>query len=134
MPEQNPQNQPANNQPSEPANVPTTPQSTVSFPWLMLCLAIFFDLIGLIPIVNFFSEILAGLMIGLWQKMYFSKSNPLVEFFAAKIIDALSLGILPSNSGLVVITYLRKKTAAKLQTPLGQLAAKKLNVKLKAAA
>jgi len=105
------------------------PSSTeeVTFPWLMFFLAAIFDIICFFfPIF----EIIAGLIFGFWQKLYVPKTDPLITFIVAKIIDALSLGILPSNIGIVVFAYIKKKTAAKLSTPLGKIAAKKIYTKL----
>lgn len=92
----------------------------------MLCLAALFDLIGLIPIINFFSETLAGLIFGFWQKKYVPQTDPLITFLIAKIIDTVSLGILPSNIGIVFYAYIKKKAAAAAQTRLGKYAAGKL--------
>jgi len=91
----------------------------VTFPWLMLCLAAVFDLISLIPIVNIFTEILAGLILWLWKKTYDSKTNPLIDIVAAKIIDYIFLDILPSNIFTVVYAYTKKKAAAKAGTAVG---------------
>ena len=88
---------------------PIAPSEPVSFPWLMVVLAAAFDLIGVIPIINLFTELLAGLIIGLWQKGYAPKTDPLISFFVAKVIDIFSLGILPSNIAVVVYAYLQKK-------------------------
>jgi len=87
----------------------TPPPEPVSFPWMMTVLAAIFDLIGLIPIINFFSELLAGFILGLWQKGYAPKTDPVMTFLVAKIIDIASLGILPSNIAIVVYAYLKKK-------------------------
>ncbi|HCX27817.1 MAG TPA: hypothetical protein DHI91_01615 [Candidatus Portnoybacteria bacterium] len=109
-------------------------QESVSFPWLMLCVAIIFDLIGLIPIVNFITETLAGLIFGLWQKSYSPQTDPIITFFVAKIIDTISAGILPSNIGIVVYAYMKKKAVniKEKLTPLansrlGQLAIKNID-------
>lgn len=91
----------------------------VSFPWLMLVVAIIFDLISLIPIVNIFSEILAGLILWLWKQTYNPKTNPLIDIVAAKVIDFIFLDILPSNIFTVVYSYAKKKTAAKAGTAIG---------------
>jgi len=104
------------------------------FPWLMFCVAIVFDLIGLIPFVNFFSETIAGLTLGLWQKSYAPKTDPLLTFFIAKIIDTISLGILPSNIGIVIFAYIKKNPKilgqaaklAKFAGPQGAAASKAL--------
>jgi hypothetical protein len=75
----------------------------------MLCLAALFDLIGLIPVINLTTEALAGLILGWWQKSYAPKTDPLLTFIIAKIIDATFLGLLPSNIGVVIYAYLKKK-------------------------
>lgn len=93
---------------------PIAPPEPASFPWMMLCLAGLFDLIGLIPVINIFTEMLAGLTIGFWQKFYNPKLDPILTFIVAKIIDAISLGILPSNIGIVVYAYIKKKAADKI--------------------
>lgn len=91
---------------------PITPPEPVSFPWAMITLAAAFDLIGIVPIVNLLSELIAGLIIGLWQKGYAPKTDPVISFFLAKVIDILSLGILPSNIAVVVYAYIKKKATA----------------------
>jgi len=91
----------------------------VPFPWLMLCLAIIFDLIGFIPIVNIFSEILAGLILWLWKQTYNPKTNPLIDIVAIKIVDFITLGLLPSNIATVIYSYAKKKTASKAGTKMG---------------
>lgn len=80
----------------------------------MLCLAIFFDLIGLIPIVNIFSEVLASLIFGLWMTFYAPKTNPLIALFITKLLDAIFLGFLPSNIAFVIYAYIKQKAAAKI--------------------
>jgi len=91
---------------------PIAPPEPASFPFGMFALAALFDLIGIIPIINIASELLAGLIIGLWQKSYSPKTDPIISFIVAKIIDAVSLGILPSNIGVVVYAYIKKNAAA----------------------
>lgn len=120
------------NQDRRPEPTPTNPDSIgteeeVTFPWLIFFLAAIFDIICF-----FFPplEIIAGLIFGFWQKLYVPKTDPLITFIVAKIIDALSLGILPSNIGIVVYAYIKKKAAAKMSTPLGKIAAKKIQTKL----
>lgn len=88
---------------------PTAPQNATPFPMGMFCWAVLFDLIGLIPFVNFISELIAGFIFGFWQKRYIQKTNPLATFVIAKIVDTISTGILPSNIGIVVFAYSRKK-------------------------
>ncbi len=122
MPEQNPQNQPAADQSSEPTGEPITPQSTVSFPGLMLCVAILFDLVGWIPILNFFTETLSGLVIGFWQKLYMEEASLaeiVLSFVTAKSVKAASLGAGPTNCGIVFFTYFRKKAMSKIKTAAG---------------
>jgi len=92
----------------------SAPPPSVTFPWLMLCVAILFDSVGMIPIVNFFSEAIAGLTFGLWQKLYSPKANPLITFIVAKIADALCLGFLPSNIAIVIFAYMKKKVESKI--------------------
>ncbi len=87
----------------------------VSFPWLMLSLAAIFDLIGLIPVVNLFTEALAGLIFGFWQKTYCPKTDPVITFIVAKTADAISCGILPSNISIVFYAFWRKKTLVKVK-------------------
>lgn len=99
---------------AESARKPVAPAEPVSFPWGMFCLAGLFDLVGLIPVINFFTEATAGLTFGLWQKFYSPKLDPVISFFVAKIIDAISLGLLPSNIGIVVYSYTKKKADAKI--------------------
>lgn len=88
-----------------------TPSEPVSFPWMMLVLAAVFDLIGIIPIVNLLTELLAGFIIGLWQASYAPKTDPLTTFFLAKILDICTLGFLPSNIAIIVYAYIKKKAA-----------------------
>ncbi len=86
-------------------------QEQVSFPWMMLSVAVIFDLLGLVPFLNILTEIIASLIFGLWQAIYAPKINPIITIIVAKIIDTLSLGFLPSNIGIVVFAYLKKKAA-----------------------
>jgi len=99
---------------TESSERPIAPPEPASFPWEMLCLAALFDLIGLIPIINLFTETLAGLIFGWWQKGYNPKLDPILTFIVTKIIDVVSLGILPSNIGIVVYSYIKKKAAAQV--------------------
>ncbi|MBU2264911.1 hypothetical protein KJ784_01850, partial [Patescibacteria group bacterium] len=64
---------------------PIAPSGPASFPWGMLCLAALFDLIGMIPVINLFTETLAGLIFGWWQKGYAPKTDPVLTFIVAKI-------------------------------------------------
>ncbi len=110
---------------TESSQRPVAPPEPASFPWGMFCLAILFDAFGflciflaaLVPflaILPFLSETLAGLIFGLWQWFYNPKTDPIITFIVAKIIDAISLGILPSNIGIVVYAYIKKKAADKI--------------------
>jgi hypothetical protein len=103
-----------NNQTIEETETTGTPAKPRSFPWLMLCVAVFFDLIGLIPIINIITEVLASLILGLWQWIYAPKTNPAITLLVAKMIDAMSLGFLPSNIAIVLYAYLKQKAAAKI--------------------
>jgi hypothetical protein len=89
------------------------------FPWLMLCVAIIFDLVGFIPILNIFTDILAGFILWLWKHSYNSKTNPLIDIVAAKIVDFLCLGILPSSTFTVIYSYIKKKAASKAGSVIG---------------
>lgn len=113
MPEEIPKEQPTEEEPA-PAE---TPQK-VSFPWIVFCVAVLFDLIGLIPIVNIFSEIFAGLALGFWQKTYVPKTDPILTFVVAKIADAIFLGMLSSNIAIVIFAYVKKKLEEKKETLL----------------
>jgi len=84
----------------------------------MLCFAIIFDIIGLIPVLNIFTEILASGIIWLWQKHYAPDADFLVSFLGNKIADFITLGIFPSNIGMVVVAYLQKR--AKGAKPAGE--------------
>jgi hypothetical protein len=98
----------------EPAKITANQQNREeSFPWGMFFVAVLFDLVGLIPIVNFLTEILAGAVFWFWQKTYTPKEDPLLSLIVTKIIDLCSLGIFPSNIGMVIIAYTKKKAAAK---------------------
>ena len=92
----------------------------------MFCIAVLFDAVGWIPLVNLLTEVLAGLIIGWWQKGYTQRTDPLFTFVIAKILDAAFLGFLPSNIGIVIYAYIKKKTAAAAQTPMGRYAAQKI--------
>lgn len=126
--------QPEEKNEEQPDKKNNSQSAPVSLPWGMLCLAIFFDIVGLVPILNFFTETLAGLIFGMWQKSYAPKLDPILTFIVAKIIDAASLGILPSNTGIVVYAYLKKKSlnvknrlAPLANSRLGKLAIKNID-------
>ncbi len=84
-------------------------KESVDFPLGMFLLATVFDLVGFIPVVNFVSEPVAGLIFWVWQKKYSPKSNPLATLATAKLIDLFSFGLLPSNIGVVIYAYTTKK-------------------------
>lgn len=112
MPDDNINQQP-DDSPETTAELP--PEEPASFPWMMAALAGGFDLVGFVPILNFFTEPVAGLIFGLWQKTYAPNTNPLITFFVAKIIDAGTLGAAPSNIGIVVFAFIKKRAEQKLQ-------------------
>ncbi len=92
---------------------PITPGGSVSFPGLILCVAIIFD------IIEFFIPILLpvfGFIMGLWQKSYAPKTDPVLGFLVSKIIDVCFLGILPSSVSIVIFAYIKKRAAAKAPT------------------
>jgi len=86
-----------------------------SFPWGMFFVALLFDIVGLIPILNIFTEILVGLLLWFWQKSYAPNIDPLLSFFANKVIDICTLGIFPSNISIVIVAFMKKRAA--LKTP-----------------
>ncbi|MCK9378776.1 MAG: hypothetical protein M0P97_01365 [Candidatus Moranbacteria bacterium] len=89
-------------------------KKSMSFPVNMLILAIIFDGLGLIPFLNIATEAMAGFIFGIWQRSYAPKTNPLVTFVVAKTIDVFFVGLVPSNCGIVVFSYIRRKAEAKL--------------------
>lgn len=84
-------------------------KESAGIPFGILFLAIIFDLIGFIPIINFISEPIAGIIFWIWQKQYAPKSNPLTTLIYAKLADLFSFGMLPSNTGVVIYAYIVKK-------------------------
>jgi len=86
----------------------------VSFPWGIFFLALFFDIIGIIPVLNIFTEIIASLILGFWQKKYAPSIDPLMTIAATKIADIVSLGILPSNIAIVIFAHIKRKATTKL--------------------
>ena len=79
----------------------------------MFFVALFFDLIGIVPILNLLTEILAGAIIWFWQKSYAPKVDPLLSLMVNKIIDFASLGLFPSNISMVIVAYVKKKSSEK---------------------
>lgn len=92
--------------------------SPASFPWGMFFVALLFDIVGLIPILNLFTEFLASLIIWFWQKHYEPKLDPLLSLLVNKIIDFFSLGLYPSNIGMVLVAYIKKKAQSKAESPI----------------
>lgn len=84
-------------------------KESVGFPLGMFLLATVFDLVGFIPVINFVSEPIAGLIFWFWQKQYSPKSNPLATLLSAKLLDLACAGLLPSNIGVVIYAYTAKK-------------------------
>lgn len=84
-------------------------KESVGFPLGMFLLATVFDLVGFIPVINFVSEPIAGLIFWFWQKQYSPKSNPLATLLSAKLLDLVCAGLLPSNIGVVIYAYTAKK-------------------------
>lgn len=83
------------------------------FPFGMLIIAGFFDLIGLIPFLNILTDLLAAFIFWFWQKSYIPSFDPLLNIFANKVIDVCTLGIFPSNIGIVIVAYIKKRAASK---------------------
>lgn len=98
---------------SEEKSAEQPPATSVSLPFGMLALAGFFDLIGLIPVLNFFTDFLAGLLLWFWQKSYVPSFDPMLNIFTNKIIDICTLGIFPSNIGIVLVAFIKKRAASK---------------------
>lgn len=90
-------------------NQASPPAEKAVFPLGMFCGAVIFDLVGMIPIINFITEPVATLVFGFWQKTYAPKSNPLVTIMCAKLADLFLLGMLPSNIGVVIYAYTAKR-------------------------
>lgn len=111
-----------------------SPGEGVSFPWMMFFVAALFDLIGLVPILNVVTEIAAGLIFGLWQKTYSPKTDPFMTFMIAKMVDLASLGFLPSNIGIVIYAYFKKKAANAVQSNVIKLPQRQEAAKFKQAA
>lgn len=85
-------------------------EESAPFPWGMLFVAILFDAVGCIPIVNLATEAVAGLIIGFWQKSYVPQLNPMANFITAKLVDICCLGLFPSNMAIIIRSYLKKKS------------------------
>lgn len=86
----------------------------VKFPKGMFILALCFDVIGLIPVIDIASvvtEPIAVVIFGYWQKKYRNVDflTILINAGVWKSLDAITIGILPSNSGLVIREYTKKK-------------------------
>lgn len=92
----------------------TDSNQTIEFPTKMLVLALCFDILGFIPVIDIVcivTEPLAGLIFYRWQKKYAPETNPLGSLLINKAIDLMTIGISPSNSILVFRTYSKKKIA-----------------------
>jgi hypothetical protein len=113
---------------------PNQEQEEVSFPWMIFALAVLFDLVGLVPILNIITEIAAGFIFGLWQKSYSPKTDPFLTFMIAKMVDLASVGFLPSNIGIVIYAYMRKKAANAVQSNVVKLPRQQETAKFKQAA
>jgi hypothetical protein len=64
----------------------TTPESV-----LMLCMAGFFDLIGLIPLVGDISDIIAGIIFLIWTLTKPSGGKKVLKFLLAFILEAIPI-------------------------------------------
>lgn len=96
-------------QPDQPASVP--------FPWGMMFIAVFFDLVGLIPFVNVCTEIVSGIIFYVWQRSYVPQSSPLLNFLGTRVADFLLLGFFPSNISVVLSAFAKKKTFSLVSEP-----------------
>lgn len=119
MTKEPPQAQPTPAEPGEETGetATTPPAESALFPWLAFFAAALFDIIGMIPIVNFLSEPIAKLSFGLWQKVYAPKTDPVMTAILTLIADGIFLGFLPSNIATVVYAYIKKRAAAKVKIP-----------------
>jgi hypothetical protein len=101
----------------EPQKNTQSPQSEeVFFPWAMFLIALFFDLIGVIPILNIFTEVLATMIFSFWHMQYAPKSDYLANLIITKCCDFASLGLFPSNIAIVIMAYSKKKARSELPT------------------
>lgn len=90
----------------------TAPKNAVSFPAGMFFLAIGFDILGFIPVINIVcvvTEPIAGFIFYYWQKNYAPNTNPIKSLIINKAVDLLTVGISPSNSIVVIRAYSKKK-------------------------
>jgi hypothetical protein len=92
--------------PDETPNIP--------YPAIMLVVAIFFDIVGMIPFINFFTEPLASLIVGFWYLTYESSSDILLNFLKNKLIDICTFGLWFSNTAIVRRAY--KDKVAKMSS------------------
>lgn len=104
---------PDDNEDNEEPAAGQSAKTSASFPFGLLALAGFFDLLGLIPILNIFTDLLAGLILWFWQKSYVPSFDPMLNIFTNKIIDICTLGIFPSNMGIVIVAFIKKRAVSK---------------------
>lgn len=93
---------------------PTKSESAVSFPTGMFFLAVGFDVLGFIPVVDIIcvvTEPIAGFIFYRWQKNYAPNTDPVKSLIINKVIDLITVGISPSNSIVVIRAYSKKKAA-----------------------
>lgn len=91
-----------------------TDAQPVNFPTKMFVLALCFDVLGFIPVVDIvcvITEPIAGFIFWRWQKQYAPNTNPIKSLLINKAIDLITVGISPSNSILVFRAYSKKKAA-----------------------
>ncbi len=105
-----------NEEPEQATN--SAPPEKAHFPVVAFIAAIVFDVFGMIPIINFFSQPLAKLSFGLWQKVYAPKTSPFLTAILTLIADGVFLGFLPDNIAVVLYAYAMKKIEEKKETLL----------------
>jgi len=108
---QNAVNNPNQDQEQPIQDSPTTTSPKTGFPMGIFILALGFDAVGWIPYVNFVTEPTAAVIFGYWQKKYQNTDylTVLANIAIWKGIDVFTAGIFPSNSGLVIKAYIKKK-------------------------
>ena len=92
----------------------TASPTTVAFPKGMFILALCFDVLGFIPVIDLvcvITEPIAGFIFWRWQKQYAPNTNPIKSLLINKAVDLITVGISPSNSILVFRAYSKKKAA-----------------------
>lgn len=58
---------------------------------LMLCIAVFFDLIGLIPVINTVSDIFAGIIVGAWMLTRRSGRSAIFSLLIAFVLELIPI-------------------------------------------